>query len=198
MPADETLDELNTAIERATAGDKAAWDRLFAVAYELTRERVRAIMGYSFPRLQKDHDATSITNRLYIKLHTALMDVGSVRPANLHQFLAHLAHHTRLLLLNLAKQADRRPVALADSHQVLAGEPERRDDDPANLALWTEIHERIPDLLTPEEFEVFALRYYGGWKSVQIARLLGMEAKPVSRLWIRAVEKVGDRTADLE
>src|SRR5262249_15113469 len=64
-------------------------------------------------------------------------------------------------------------------------EPSDSAQDPAGLACWSEFHERVEQLPPPQR-EVFELRYYHGLTNRQIADLLGLAEKPVSRLWLAA------------
>jgi RNA polymerase sigma factor (sigma-70 family) len=91
------------------------------------------------------------------------------------------------VLLDMVSRADRyrpQPLSVEDS----AG-PDDPSADLAQLAWWTEFHERV-EQLPPAQREVFELRFYHGLTNRQIAELLGLAEKPVSRLWLAASEQV--------
>ena len=65
---------------------------------------------------------------------------------------------------------------------------------PAELACWTDFHERVEGLPAAQR-EVFELRFYHGLTNRQTAELLGLAEKPVSRLWLAASEQAAEALA---
>ena len=59
------------------------------------------------------------------------------------------------------------------------------DDDPANLAIWTEFHARV-EQLPDEERAVFDLLWYQELSRPETARLLGISERTVKRRWASA------------
>lgn len=222
--SDETLAELKTHIERAAGGDRQAWNRVFELSYEIVRERVRSILGYSFPRLIGAHDATSVTNQLYLKLHQTLVGgddtsmgthssgptftetppsapvekTPSQRVTTLPDYLRLIAWFTRNLLITLAEKHDRRPKAVNDSNPVMAGEPDRAAAGPEWEASWRELHSDGLNRLSADEREVFEQRYYNGLSAAQIGAISGVSEKTIRRRWVAAMEKLGDFAMPLQ
>ena len=104
------------------------------------------------------------------------------------------AHKIRQVLLDLAGRERRGagrefPAGDATSGGGPAAEPGDQTHDPARLALWTELHERVASLPEPER-AVFEMHYYLGLPQAEIARLLGMHPRKVSYHWVAATEKL--------
>ena len=58
--------------------------------------------------------------------------------------------------------------------------------DPQRLALLTEFHDQV-EKLPEKQRTVFELHYYGGFSQADIAQMLELQRKTVSRLWLAAV-----------
>ena len=70
-------------------------------------------------------------------------------------------------------------------------------DDPARLAFWTEFHQEVAGL--PEaERAVFDFHYYAEFPQAEIAQLLGLHPKQVSRLWLAAAGRLAQWLDGLE
>jgi RNA polymerase sigma factor (sigma-70 family) len=63
--------------------------------------------------------------------------------------------------------------------------------DPARLAQWTELQQRVADLPI-EQREVFRLHYYLGQSQAEVAEVLGQTPKKISRLWLKALGALAD------
>jgi RNA polymerase sigma-70 factor (ECF subfamily) len=77
------------------------------------------------------------------------------------------------------------------------GHPDDTTHDPAKLARWTELHERI-DSLPAELREVFDLRWYQELTHDEAATVLGVSSKTISRRWRDARVLVHDLLEDGE
>lgn len=225
--SDETIAELDRLIAQASAGDANAWRRVFELSYELVRDRVRAILGHSFPRLVGAHDTTSVTNQLYLKLHRTLLGDGSAddassgnstlsdgtiseappapadgaqsrRVSTLADYLRLIAWFTRNLLINLADRHDRRPRPMNDSDPVLAGKRDRASPGPDWEVSWRELHNQGVQRLADDERAVFEQHYYNGLSTAQIAAIEKVSERTVRRRWVAAMEKLGDYAMPLE
>ncbi|MBX7103809.1 MAG: hypothetical protein K1X57_06995 [Gemmataceae bacterium] len=191
--------ELTALLAKARQGDREAWDQVFALAYDAIRDRISKILGYDFPSLKNRHGVTSIANRLYEKLLVAWN--SGVRPTTPKDFFGFVAFKTRMMLRDLAGRARRdklRGVEDNGDSVILEELAVARTMSPAQLLSWTEFHEKVEQLLTPEEYQVFELRFYGGHTNAEIAEMLGKEPKPISRLWNSALEKFNDTIEPLE
>ena len=61
--------------------------------------------------------------------------------------------------------------------------------DPGQLAQLTEFHEQI-EKLPEDQRRVFELHYYGDFSQAEIAQMLGVHRKQVSRLWLAATGRL--------
>ena len=57
------------------------------------------------------------------------------------------------------------------------------------MALLTEFHEQI-EKLPEDQRRVFELHYYGDFSQAEIAQMLGVHRKQVSRLWLAATGRL--------
>jgi len=70
-----------------------------------------------------------------------------------------------------------------------------RTHDPERLALWTEFHEKVARL-PEEERAVFEMPYYLELPQAEIATLLGLHPRKVSRLWVAATDRLTEGLTD--
>ena len=183
MNDDSTLADVEALLVRLRRGDSDARHKLLMRTYERLRKLAGALLTRNFPRLRDRHQLDSVVHEAWIRLDQAL---AGTHPATPLDFFHFATHKVRQVLLDMVSRADRR------REQPL--EEEDRDDpsaDPAQLACWTEFHERIEHLPAAQR-EVFELRFYHGLTNRQIAELLGLAEKPVSRLWLAASEQVAE------
>src|SRR5690348_18406961 len=91
----------------------------------------------------------------------------------------------------MARQQDRRERKMnewkASSDSPLAGNQGLTETtlDPAQLAQWSEFHQKVREL-PDEEREVVDLYWYQGLTQAETAHVLGIHEKAVSRRWLRA------------
>jgi DNA-directed RNA polymerase specialized sigma24 family protein len=74
-------------------------------------------------------------------------------------------------------------------------DPSQYTYDPAGLAAWSEFHARAAEL-PAEERAVFELHYYLGLPQAEVAQLLDLHPRKVSRLWVAATDRLADVFAD--
>jgi RNA polymerase sigma factor (sigma-70 family) len=182
--------ELQGLIDRVRRGDHDARRQLLDHACGRLRRLAAHIFAGSFPGLRASHDLDSVVNETWLRLAQALdrVDVPTVA-----DFFRLAAHKVRQVLLDMA-----------DRHRRLAGhevrgldgssagpsvDPGQITSDPARLALWTELHEQV-EKLPPDERAVFEMHYYLGLPQAQVAGLLGLPPRKVSRLWVAATERL--------
>jgi RNA polymerase sigma factor (sigma-70 family) len=117
------------------------------------------------------------------------------QPDSVGAFFALAARQIRWVLLDMARRHDRQPTSVPLSGSTDSGNEGGRpllatsSDDPARLAMWAEFHRAVGELPEPER-EVFEYHWYLGMSEAEIARVLGLHERKVSRLWIRAVRKL--------
>jgi RNA polymerase sigma factor (sigma-70 family) len=184
MNDDSTLADVEALLVRLRRGESDARHKLLMRTYERLRKLAAALLSRSFPRLRERHQLESVVHEAWIRLDQAL---AGTHPATPLDFFRFATHKVRQVLLDMVSRADRcheQPLSADDS-----AEPADPSADPAQLACWTEFHERVEHLPAAQR-EVFELRFYHGLTNRQIAEMLGLAEKPVSRLWLAASEQV--------
>jgi RNA polymerase sigma factor (sigma-70 family) len=180
---DSTLADIEALLVRLRLGESDARHKLLMRTYDRLRKLAGALLSRNFPRLRDHHQLDSVVHEVWIRLDQAL---AGTHPATPLDFFRFATVKVRQVLLDMVYRADRRrEKPLSDE----SGDPFDPSGDPAQLACWTEFHERV-ECLPPVQREVFELRFYHGLTNRQIAELLGLADKPVSRLWLAASEQV--------
>lgn len=179
-PALEGLDSDAFArlLEAADAGQPAAWNRIYTLLYDdlhrIARSQIRRQAG---PRLSP----TSLISETWLKLSSARLNVASRR-----HLTSLIARAMRFLLLDETRRA------LTDTHSEAGNTP---------------LHDQLPDHHTQTRLEqllsldqalnglasidrrltrVVELRYFGGLSEREVADVLGVTERTVSRDWRRA------------
>jgi RNA polymerase sigma factor (sigma-70 family) len=182
MNDDSTLADVEALLVRLRQGDRDARHKLLMRTYDRLRKLAAALLSRSFPRLRQHHQVESVVHEAWIRLDQAL---AGTHPATPLDFFHFATHKVRQVLLDMVSRADRR------REQPLVEDRDDPSADPAQLACWTDFHERVVRLPAAQR-EVFELRFYHGLSNRQIAELLGLAEKPVSRLWLAASEQVAE------
>jgi RNA polymerase sigma factor (sigma-70 family) len=147
------------------------------------------LFNEDFPGLRGRHDLESVVSEVWIRLAGAL---ETTQPQTVEGFFGLVFTKVRQVLLDMAKRQRRhavhRRVGTYDRDQSvelsLVESPDTTNE-PGKLALLTEFHEQVKKLPDDEQ-TVFELRYYGGFSQAEIARMLGLQPKQVSRRWLAA------------
>ena len=180
---------LQALIDRIKQGDHAARRELLDRACDRLRRLVARMFAGSFANLQQRHELDSVVHETWLRLAQAL---DKVEPPTVADFFRLAAHKIRQVLLDMA---DRERRKLSREGLGIGGdstaEPGQQTLDPARLAQWTEFHRQVADL-NDEERAVFEMHYYLDVPQAEIARLLDLHPRQVSRRWISATEKLAD------
>lgn len=190
---------LQGLIDRMQQGDSAARRELLERACHRLRRLAAKILAGSFPAVQQRHELDSIVHETWLRLQQAL---EKANPPTVADFFRLAAHKIRQVLLDMAerqrRQGGREVLGLGgNSSQDGQGiELSQQTYDPARLAAWTEFHGRV-ETLTEAERAVFEMHYYLELPQAEIARVLGLHPRTVSRLWITATDKLADGLANL-
>jgi RNA polymerase sigma-70 factor (ECF subfamily) len=72
-----------------------------------------------------------------------------------------------------------------ESADAMARQPHGTEEDPANLAAWTEFHDQV-ERLPEEERDVVDLLWYQELSQTEAATLLGVSDRTVKRRWATA------------
>ena len=157
-------------------GDEAARDRLMVVVYEELRVLAQRYLAHE----RSDHtlQATALVHEAYLRL----VDQTRVEWRNSLQFYAVAAKMMRRILVDHARSRgyDKRggpnqKVSLSELPDLSAGTA------PDLLALDHALRELAE--LDPGLAQVVELRFFGGFRSHEIAELLGKSAPTITRKW---------------
>ena len=190
----ETPADYQRLLDRLRAREPGAIQELVAKAYDRLTRLAAKMMRESFPRVAEVREVDSVVNETYLRLAKALESVDLVTPADFFRFAAHKVRQT---LLDMAAAARRGPETLTegavlspfgksdDSGSGGGFDPGMSTLDPAELAVWSELHRQVDGL--PEDVKnVFVQHYYLGLTQAEIAAATGEAPKTVSRLWLKA------------
>jgi RNA polymerase sigma factor (sigma-70 family) len=181
MSGDRTT-QLQALLDRLLQGDDAARWELIGRAYKRLEFLARQILHKDFPRLRRNHGTGSALNEAVIRLSRALEEV---HPSSCRDFFNFAAVQMRRVLLDWAVKPPPLPSLSAGDDPVDA------DGDPAELAVWTEFHQKV-EQLPPKEREVVDLYWYHGLTQAETAEILRITPRMVSHHWVSARLKLAD------
>ncbi len=169
--------------------------------YHRLRRIAAALLHRDFRRLEVHHELDSVVDEAWAQLMKAL---EATHPGTVNDFYRLIFRKVRHVLLDMVRRQSRDE---ARRHDVLPKEdssgrvsPYDRADtkhEPSRLAFWSEFHrefENLPD----EQRIIFDLHYFAEFPQAEIARLLEMHPKQVSRLWIAATVRLAERLDGIE
>jgi RNA polymerase sigma factor (sigma-70 family) len=186
---------LQACLERMNSGDLSARDDLFRHAGNQL-ERLARKMLRGFPGVQRWCDTGDVLQGALARL---LRSLAEVQPGTLREFFGLSAVQIRRELIDLARHYQG-PEGIGANHASAAGKPDDRPPahdkpdqtwDPAGLAGWAELHERIKEL-PDEEREVVDLLFYQELTQVEAAQLLGVSVRTLQRRWQSTLVKLND------
>ena len=185
--------ELQGLLDRLRQGDRAARRLLLERACERLRRLAGRMLHGSFPELARRHELDSVVHETWVRLLQAL---DRAEPPTVADFFRLAALKFRQVLLDMAqgerRRAQREVLGLsgAEGGGAAAGGA-GTTHDPARLALWTEFHEKVA-ALGEQERTVLEMHYYLELPQAEVAQLLGLHPRKVSRLWVAATETLAD------
>jgi RNA polymerase sigma factor (sigma-70 family) len=193
-PMNDASIELQALIERIRRGDRDARRDLLAHACDRLRRLTARVFNESFPALRDRHELDSVVHETWLRLVQAL---EKTEPPTVADFFRLAAHKVRQVLLDMAARqrrlASREALGFSDvTHPAMS--PAQQTYDPGRLAQWTEFHEKV-EALAEDERAVFEMHYYLELPQAQVAELLEMHPRKVSRLWITATERLAEGLA---
>jgi RNA polymerase sigma factor (sigma-70 family) len=181
----DTSAELQNLIDRLRCGDDSARRELLQRAHDRLLRIAATLFNEDFPGLRGRHDLESVVSEVWIRLAGAL---ETTQPQTVEGFFGLVFTKVRQVLLDMAKRQRRHEAHRRERDEggefSLVESPDTTNE-PGKLALLTEFHEQVKKLPDVQR-TVFELRYYGGFSQAEIARMLGLEPKPVSRQWLAA------------
>jgi RNA polymerase sigma factor (TIGR02999 family) len=167
--------EVTQLLKAMHDGNSAAADRLLPLVYSELHRLAQAYMRRERP----DHtlQATALINEAYLRLIGEDIDWNSRA-----HFIGLAAHVMRQVLVDYARQhnAERRAGGLrrVEMHDDLAISPDRLDE-------VASVDQALTQLATqnPRQARVVELRYFGGLSVEQIAKVLDVSPRSITRDW---------------
>jgi RNA polymerase sigma factor (sigma-70 family) len=191
--ADDTSADLQNLIARLRRGDAAARRELLELAHDRLLRIAGRIFQEDFPGLHGRHDLESVVSEVWMRLVVAL---EATVPQTVDGFIGLVFVKVRQVLLDMARgqrrvDAHRRlgPLDAAEPEAMAAFDQADTSHDPGHLALLTEFHEQI-EKLPDQQRAVFELHYYSDFSQAEIAQMLDVHRKQVSRLWLAATGRL--------
>jgi RNA polymerase sigma-70 factor (ECF subfamily) len=185
--------EIQQWLDRLRAGDDSARAQLVACSRQHL-ERLTRKMLRSWERVHRWEQTPDVLQNALLRLYRALSEC---QPASAVEFFRLASTTIRRELQDLAKHYYG-PRGDGANHATpnwqtcgaTAGAPadwqfSEADEDPADLALWTEFHAavaRLPD----EQRAAFDLLWYQELSQTEAAELLGISERTLKRRWAAA------------
>jgi len=183
--------ELQGLLDLLRKGDREARRLLLERACERLRQLAGRMLHGSFFELARRHELDSVVHETWVRLVQAL---EKTEPPTVADFFRLAAHKVRQVLLDMAARqrrlASREALGFSDVTHPAMGAAQQTYD-PGRLAQWTEFHEKV-EALAEDERAVFEMHYYLELPQAQVAELLEMHPRKVSRLWIAATERLAE------
>jgi RNA polymerase sigma factor (sigma-70 family) len=195
-----TDSDVRKLIERLGDGDVAARkDLLERIHHRLTR--IAASSMQRFPRLRALHDVDSVVDDAWVQLMKAL---ETTRPETPEAFYRLVFRKVRHVLLDMSRRQGREdarrrdgPPGPGSTNSPAPFEIADTTMEPSRLAFWTEIHREV-GRLPKDQRAVFRFHYFAELPQADIARLLDLHPRQVSRLWMAATMRLARRLSGLE
>ena len=185
---------IQKCLDRLQAGDPSAQEELIQCALGRL-ERLTRKMLHGWRRVHRWEETPDVMQNSLMRLYRSLSEA---RPARVVDFFRLAALHIRRELRDLAKHYYG-PRGLGANHATPARRPPCDDgpagrlgwspcgaeEDPAELAAWTEFHTQV-EQLPEEEREMFDLLWYQELSQGEAAELLGISERTAKRRWASA------------
>lgn len=169
--------DVTQLLHHASGGDRAAYDRLFALAYE----ELQGVAARQLRRglAQRAIDPAELVSELYLKLRGQLQGEWSGRA----HFYGVAARAMRQILVDIARRQQAVKRGGGDWHPTtLTGK-----QLPADVALEDVLAlDAVIEQLSPRQRQVVELRFFAGASEQEIADVLGTSTRTVQREWTKA------------
>ncbi|HEU4628622.1 MAG TPA: ECF-type sigma factor [Gemmatimonadaceae bacterium] len=163
----------------ARAGDRAAFDRLFAHVYDALRE----IAHHRLARYRPGE--TLATTALVHEAYLRLVDQARVDVRDRSHFLALASRAMRFVLVDYARAHTAQKRGGRERDLPLAAVQVAADERADDLLALAEAVERLA-AVSPRLGDVVEYRFFGGLTFDEIAETTGLSVPTVKRDWARA------------
>src|SRR5205814_4292390 len=184
MPLDtpSELPPITMLLRRATEGDRAALDQVFASLYPELRQVARARLH------SQGRDDSMNTTMLVHESFMRLVNTSGLRLEDRRHFFAYAAKTMRNVIIDAAREhrAERHGggaehVAIDDTDGLQVADTSASDE-------LLRVNDALVELeaLDPELVQVVEMRYFGGYSEQEIAEYQGVTERTVRRRWDKA------------
>jgi RNA polymerase sigma factor (sigma-70 family) len=195
--SDETINQLRDLIEGVRRKDDGARRALLERACGRLRRLAAHILSGSFADVAGRHELDSVVHETWLRLAQALETTEPVSVEHFFHLAAQKVRHVLLDMVDRHRRAlSREALGFSDGSRVEVASG-GQTHNPERLARWTEFHEKVASL-PDDERSVFEMHYYLELPQAEIAQLLNLHPRKVSRLWISSTDKLADGLADLD
>ncbi|HBI44026.1 MAG TPA: hypothetical protein DDY78_14420 [Planctomycetales bacterium] len=172
------MGSLQHLLDALRAGDDSAREGLLQHTIGRCRELARRMLNKAWDLRQIDQ-TDDVAQKAMLRLYKTL---AHVKPPDAAAFYGLAARQIRWVLGDLARE-----MGTAKVVGYRADLPEAEDpfSGPADLAEWSEFHEKI-DGLPDEQREIFDLLFYEGLTQEEASAVLEMSVRSIKRRWQRA------------
>ena len=184
MPLDTPpeLPPITLLLHRATEGDRAALDQVFASLYPDLRRVARA-------RLHSQGRADAMnTTMLVHESFMRLVNASNLRLEDRHHFFAYAAKTMRNVIIDAAREHRAERHGGGVEHVTLGGDDALQVADTSASEELLRVNDALLELetLDPDLVQVVEMRYFGGYSEQEIAEMQGVSERTVRRRWDKA------------
>ncbi len=192
--------EIRRRLERAAAGEDAAWQSLLAQHHDRLRRMVALRLD---PRLQGRVDPSDVLQESYLEAVRQLADYLCDPVLPFFLWLRQLAgnrlfkihrHHLGTQRRDAGREVSLYRGALPEaSSAALAAQLLGHECRPSEAAVRTELKLRLQEILNrmePLDREVLALRHFEQLTTPEVARELGISQAAASKRYVRALVRL--------
>jgi RNA polymerase sigma-70 factor (ECF subfamily) len=179
-----TSNEAETAISKAQAGDRTAFQ-------SLVEQHSRDVFRLAFRITRNEMDAEDAVQETFLKAYQKLG--GFDGRSSFGTWLYRITANTSIDVLRRRRREEGRSDSLDDE----AAAPSRRlateNPSPDRLLFSTEVQSRLRialDELTEMERAAFAMRHFENFPLAEISQILGLKESATKQAVFRAVKKV--------
>lgn len=189
--SDVDVSQIESAVDRLVGGDPSARKELIQITCDRLTRLTRKMLK-DFPTVRRWEETDDVFQRAAMRLWKSLEEV---QPTSARHFLNLAALQIRRELIELSRSLQG-PHGHARNHDSVAnGVDETQSNAPLDaasdtyeakrLASWSEFHQCVQNL-EDDERETFELIWYQGLSQENVAQLLKVSQKTVSRRWQKA------------
>jgi RNA polymerase sigma-70 factor (ECF subfamily) len=170
-----------TLCEQAQAGDRQAYERLFALHTDRALLYIRARLG---PRLREKVESMDVLQEAFLDAHRAFARFEYTDESAFARWLCRIIENRIRDLGEYHGARKRQAVNLPQSEPTGPGTALERKEHIENIA-------RAMDLLSDEHREVLLCRYFQGLTAEETGALMNRSAGAVRKLAARALAELG-------